>query len=57
MAMAAKITIVEVEELLDLGELLPEDIHLPGIFVQRLFKGINYNNDIEFLKLEDEGAP
>ena len=52
MAMAAKTTIVEVEELVELGDLKPEDIHLPGIFVQRIFKGTNYKNDIEFLKTE-----
>lgn len=54
MAMAAKVTIVEVEELLEMGEIPPEDVHLPGIFVQRIFQGSNYKNDIEFLVL-DEG--
>ena len=54
MAMAAKITIVEVEELVELGEILPENIHLPGIFVQRIFQGKNYKNDIEFLVTEGE---
>lgn len=49
MAMAATITIVEVENLLKPGELDPHEIHLPGIFVQRIFEGKNYNNDIEFL--------
>lgn len=49
MAMAAKITVVEVEELVEVGEIAPEDIHLPGIFVQRIFQGSNYKNDIEFL--------
>lgn len=53
MAMAAKTTIVEVEELVELGEIAPEDIHLPGIFVQRIYQGSNYKNDIEFLTLED----
>lgn len=52
MAMAAKITIVEVEELVELGEIAPEDIHLPGIFVQRIFQGKNYKNDIEILITE-----
>lgn len=52
MAMAAKTTIVEVEELVDLGEIAPEDIHLPGLFVQHIFQGKNYKNDIEFLKIE-----
>lgn len=52
MAMAAKITVVEVEELVEVGEIAPEDIHLPGLFVQRIFQGSNYNNDIEFLVTE-----
>ncbi|MBC7430364.1 MAG: CoA transferase subunit A [Bacteriovorax sp.] len=54
MAMAAKITIVEVEELVELGEIPPEDIHLPGLFVQRIFQGKNYKNDIEFLVTDGE---
>jgi 3-oxoacid CoA-transferase subunit A len=54
MAMAAKITIVEVEELVELGEIPPEDIHLPGLFVQRIFQGSNYKNEIEFLVTEGE---
>lgn len=54
MAMAAKVTIVEVEELVDLGEIKPEDVHLPGIFVQRIYQGNHYKNDIEFLKIEDQ---
>ena len=53
MAMAAKITVVEVEELVGLGEIPPEDVHLPGIFVQRIFQGTNYKNDIEHMVLED----
>ncbi len=52
MAMAAKITVVEVEELVEVGELPPENIHLPGLFVQRIFQGKNYKNDIEFLVTE-----
>ena len=47
MAMAAKITIVEVEELVPLGAIPPEDVHLPGLFVQRIFQGTNYRNEIE----------
>ncbi len=53
MAMAAKITVVEVEELVQVGEIPPEDIHLPGIFVQRIFQGSNYKNDIEFLVTDE----
>ena len=52
MAMAAKTTIVEVEELVALGEIDPQDIHLPGIFVQRIFQGKDYKNEIEFLITE-----
>lgn len=54
MAMAAKTTVVEVEELVELGEIPAEDIHLPGLFVQRIFQGNNYKNDIEFLMTKDK---
>ena len=47
MAMAGKVTVVEVEQLVDLGEIPAEDVHLPGIFVQRIYQGTNYRNDIE----------
>jgi 3-oxoacid CoA-transferase subunit A len=47
MAMAGKITIAEVEELVSPGELDPNQIHTPGIFVQRIFKGSNYEKRIE----------
>lgn len=47
MAMAGKITIAEVEELVEPGELDPNAIHTPGIFVQRIFKGVNYEKRIE----------
>jgi 3-oxoacid CoA-transferase A subunit len=47
MAMAGKITIVEVEELLEPGQLDPNQIHTPGIFVQRIFQGVNYEKRIE----------
>ena len=53
MAMAAKTTIVEVEQLVEVGEISPEDIHLPGIFVQRIYQGENYKNDIEFKILKE----
>ena len=39
MAMAGKVTVAEVEEMVGVGELNPDDIHTPGIFVQRIFKG------------------
>ena len=44
---AAKITIAEVEELVPLGELDPNQIHIPGIFVQRIFQGTHYEKRIE----------
>ncbi|HEY5125181.1 MAG TPA: CoA transferase subunit A [Ignavibacteria bacterium] len=51
MAMAGKITIAEVEELVPEGELDPNFIHTPGIFVQRIFQGVNYIKRIEQLTL------
>ena len=47
MAMAGKITVVEVEELVEPGELDPNFIHTPGIFVQRIFQGAKYEKRIE----------
>jgi len=47
MAMAGKTTIVEVDELVQPGELDPNQIHTPGIFVQRIFQGVNYEKRIE----------
>jgi len=47
MAMAGKITIAEVEELVQPGELNPDFIHTPGIFVHRIFQGVNYEKRIE----------
>jgi 3-oxoacid CoA-transferase subunit A len=47
MAGAAKITIAEVEELVEPGELDPNQIHIPGIFVQRIFQGKSYEKRIE----------
>ncbi len=49
MAMAGKITIAEVEELVPAGELDPNQIHTPGIFVQRIFQGKDYEKRIERL--------
>ncbi|MEI6888232.1 MAG: CoA transferase subunit A [Bacteroidales bacterium] len=49
MAMAGKITIAEVEELVPVGSLDPNHIHTPGVFVQRIFQGINYEKRIEFV--------
>ncbi len=51
MAMAGKITIAEVEHLVPVGELDPNHIHTPGIYVQRIFEGKNYEKRIEQLTL------
>jgi len=47
MAMAGKISIVEVEELVPAGQLDPNFIHVPGIYVHRIFQGVNYEKRIE----------
>ncbi len=47
MAMAGKITIAEVEELVEPGELDPDHVHTPGIYVHRIFQGENYEKRIE----------
>jgi len=47
MAAAAKITIAEVEELVEVGQLDPDQIHTPGIYVQRIFQGKSYEKPIE----------
>lgn len=46
-AQAGKITIVEVEELVEVGALEPDQVHLPSIYVQRIFQGTNYDKPIE----------
>ena len=47
MAMAGKITVAEVEELVEPGQLDPNQIHTPGIFIQRIFEGQGYEKRIE----------
>jgi 3-oxoacid CoA-transferase subunit A len=47
MAMAGKITIAEVEELVEAGELDPDHIHTPGVYVHRIFQGVDYEKRIE----------
>ena len=47
MAMAGKITIAEVEELVPAGELDPNFIHTPGIFINKIFQGVDYEKRIE----------
>lgn len=53
MAMAGKVSIVEVEEIVEVGELDPNFIHVPGIYVDRIFKGENYEKRIEQLTLSE----
>jgi 3-oxoacid CoA-transferase subunit A len=52
-ATAGKITIAEVEELVPVGTLDPNHIHTPGIFVQRIFQGTDYQKKIEFVTTRD----
>jgi 3-oxoacid CoA-transferase subunit A len=47
MAMAGKVTIAEVEQLVPAGELDPDSIHTPGIYVHKIFQGKNYEKRIE----------
>lgn len=46
-ATAGAITVAEVEELVEVGEIDPDQVHTPGVFVQRIFKGTNYQKRIE----------
>lgn len=56
MAMAAKVTIAEVEELVEVGELDPNFIHTPNIFVQRIIQGKNYEKRVEQRTVRKRGA-
>lgn len=47
MATAGKITVAEVEEIVDYGELDPDEVHTPGVYVQRVIKGDHYEKRIE----------
>jgi 3-oxoacid CoA-transferase subunit A len=55
MATAGKITVAEVEELVPTGKLNPDHIHTPGIFVQRIFEGKNYEKRIEKRTIREVG--
>lgn len=55
MCKAAKCTIAEVEEIVDVGSFVPEDVHIPGIFVKRVVKGKSYQKRIERLTLRKKG--
>lgn len=54
MAKAAKCTIAEVEEIVPVGSLDPDQIHLPGVYVHRLIKGEKYEKRIEKLTVSSE---
>jgi len=54
--MAGAITIAEVEELVEVGEIDPNQVHTPGIFVQRIMEGNEYEKPIERLVLARAGA-
>lgn len=56
MAMAAQKTIVEAERIVAVGELDPDDIHLPGLFVDRIFLGTEHQNHIEFRTVRSRGT-
>eukprot|EP00795_Rhopilema_esculentum_P004878 gene4878-21209_t len=56
MAKAAKVTIAEVEEIVETGEFRPEDIHIPSVYVDRVILGENYQKRIEKLKVRHEGT-
>lgn len=47
MCKAAKITIAEVEEIVEIGEISPEEIHIPSIYVDRIILGKDYEKRIE----------
>lgn len=51
-ATAGRITVAEVEELVEVGELDPDQVHTPGIYVQRIFQGRNYQKRIEQLTVQ-----
>ena len=55
-AQAGKITIAEVEELVEVGELDPDLVHLPSIYVQRIFRGTSYEKPIEQRTLRKRSA-
>lgn len=54
MAKAAHVTIVEAEEIVEIGDIKPEEVHLPGLYVNRLFKGAKFEHRVEILKTSDD---
>jgi 3-oxoacid CoA-transferase subunit A len=56
MASAGRVTVAEVEELVEPGDLDPDQIHTPGIFVQRIVRGSNYQKRIEQRTVRKRGV-
>lgn len=56
MLTAAKVGIVEVEEIVKLGEIDPDQVHLPGIYVDRILLGKDYQKRIEVFNLSGHGV-
>ena len=56
MSKAAKVAIAEVEEMVDIGAIDPEHVHLPSIYVQRLIKGQNYEKRLEKVTIAKPGS-
>ena len=56
MATAAKITIAEVEELVEVGQLDPDTVHTPSVYVKRIFQGENYEKKIERRTVRKAGS-
>ena len=54
MATAGKICVVEVEELVEPGQLDPDGIHLPSIYVDRIFQGSDFEKRIEFRTVTED---
>src|SRR5438046_9688843 len=55
-ASCGKVCVAEVEQLLEVGELDPDQIHTPGIFVDRIIQGAKYEKRIEFRTVQDTGG-
>ena len=57
MVSAAKITIVEVEEIVEAGDIGPDEIHVPGIFVTHVFKGESFEKRFERIVYDPSVSP
>ena len=55
-ATCGKVTVAEVEQLVDVGELDPDQIHTPGIYVDRIIQGTDYEKRIEFRTVSGAAA-